>query len=166
MHISSVIWHPSNSDWIYVGTDSGIFASEDKGQTWSVTPLYNAGRGGEGPIYTEVRQLFWQPGRNRLCAATHGRGIWRSNEIKDKIYVDKDQICVPIVSICDGSFSRPYNTFQEALEAAGHGSEIIFKSSGNHEEIPASAAAVIVDKRITITLDNNGSGAPAPVVIK
>ena len=166
MHISSVIWHPSNSNWIYVGTDSGIFASDDKGQTWSVTPLYSVGLGGEGPIYTEVSELFWQPGRNRLCAATHGRGIWRSNEIKDKIYVDKDQICIPIVFNCDGSSSRPYNTFQDALEAAGHGSEIIFLSSGDHEEIPAGAAAVIADKRITITLDNNGSGAPIPVVIK
>ena len=66
----------------------------------------------------------------------------------------------------NGTIARPYNTFQEALVAAGHGSEIIFKSSGDHEEIPASAAAVIADKRITITLDNNGSGTPLPVVIK
>ena len=164
IQINSVVWHPSNTDWIYVGTDFGVLASEDKGQNWSITPLYS-GAGHEGPINTEVSELFWQPGDNKLCAATHGRGIWRSNEIKDKIYVDKDKNC-GIGFLCNGSFLNPYNTFADALVAAGHGSEIIFKSSGDHEEIPASAAAVIADKRITITLENNGSGTPLPVVIK
>ena len=81
------------------------------------------------------------------------------------LYVDKNFPC-NIGILCNGTQSFPYNTFQEALDEAEQCSEIIFLSSGDHEEIPASAAAMIADKRITITLDNNGSGTPLPVVIK
>ena len=114
-----------------------------------------------------MSELFWQGDGSTstpfyLCAATHGRGIWRSNfPILSGVYVDKNH-----TGLENGTIARPYNTFQEALVAAGHGSEIIFKSSGDHEEIPASAAAVIADKRITITLENNGTSSPLPVVIK
>ncbi len=151
IQINTIEWHPSNSNWVYVGTDFGLLASEDKGQNWSITPLYDSN---EGPVNTEISDIFWQPNSTRLCAATHGRGIWRSNAIKDEIYVDKDRNCnFPL--ICNGSFAFPYNEFQDALDAAGHGSEIIFLSSGTHDEIAANQD-ILIEKRIKITLDNGG----------
>jgi photosystem II stability/assembly factor-like uncharacterized protein len=55
-----------NHDWIYVGTEIGVFVSEDAGQTWAVP--------NSGPANVPVDELFW---RNAdLVAATFGRGLF------------------------------------------------------------------------------------------
>ena len=61
-----VTLHPQRSSWVYLGTDVGVFASEDGGTTWSPT--------NEGPADVAVRDLFWLG--CRLVAATHGRGMF------------------------------------------------------------------------------------------
>jgi hypothetical protein len=63
--------HPDNSNWLYVGTEVGIFASEDGGANWSTT--------NDGPTNCSVDQLFWMEtaGTPVLVAATHGRGIFK-----------------------------------------------------------------------------------------
>jgi photosystem II stability/assembly factor-like uncharacterized protein len=58
--------HPNRSDFIYVGTEVGVFASEDSGATWSPT--------NEGPTSCSVDELIWMD--KTLVAATHGRGIF------------------------------------------------------------------------------------------
>jgi len=58
--------HPLRSDYLYVGTEIGIFASEDAGKTWSPT--------NEGPTSCCVDDLFWTG--NSLVAVTHGRGVF------------------------------------------------------------------------------------------
>jgi outer membrane protein assembly factor BamB len=58
--------HPQNPKWLYVGTECGIFASEDGGQTWTPT--------NEGPTNCPVYQLAWMG--NSLCCASHGRGMF------------------------------------------------------------------------------------------
>lgn len=65
--VRAVTLHPNNSNWVYVGTEVGIFASEDGGATWSTS---NA-----GPANCSVDDLFWM--NNVLVAATHGRGMFR-----------------------------------------------------------------------------------------
>ncbi|MDB5051101.1 MAG: hypothetical protein JWO30_4172 [Fibrobacteres bacterium] len=52
---------------IYVGTEIGVFASENRGGTWSP--------GNDGPANASVDELFWVG--NKLTAATHGRGMFR-----------------------------------------------------------------------------------------
>lgn len=64
--IYCVAIHPENSDWIYLGTETGIFASEDGGLTWAPN--------NEGPTNCVVYQLAWLG--NTLCCATHGRGAF------------------------------------------------------------------------------------------
>jgi hypothetical protein len=63
--------NPENSDWLYVGTEIGVFASEDGGATWHVP--------NDGPANVPVDELFWMNGR--LVAATHGRGIFRTESL-------------------------------------------------------------------------------------
>lgn len=65
--IRSVAIHPTRSLFVYLGTEVGLFASEDGGQSWSPT--------NEGPTNAPVDQLFWNG--NFLLAATHGRGMWQ-----------------------------------------------------------------------------------------
>lgn len=59
--------HPRKASLLYVGTEVGIFASQDGGATWSPT--------NEGPANVSVSDLFWS-GEVLYCA-THGRGMYR-----------------------------------------------------------------------------------------
>ena len=64
--IRAVAIHPQQADWFYAGTEVGVFASEDRGATWSPT--------NEGPANVSVDDLFWMG--ERLICVTHGRGLW------------------------------------------------------------------------------------------
>jgi photosystem II stability/assembly factor-like uncharacterized protein len=64
--VRSLVIHPQNSDWLYVGTEVGVFASEDGGQTWGLPH--------DGPANVSVDELFWMG--TTLVAATHGRGLF------------------------------------------------------------------------------------------
>jgi hypothetical protein len=59
--------HPRNPKFLYLGTETGLFASEDAGETWKPTD--------SGPCFTSVDGLFWI--KNTLYAVTHGRGLFR-----------------------------------------------------------------------------------------
>jgi hypothetical protein len=65
----SVAVNPTNANWIYLGTELGVFASEDAGQTWRVPQ--------DGPANVPVDELFVMG--DRLVAATHGRGVFRAS---------------------------------------------------------------------------------------
>ena len=58
--------HPRKSAFVYLGTEVGVFASEDGGATWSAT--------NEGPTNCSVDDLFWM--NETLVAVTHGRGMF------------------------------------------------------------------------------------------
>jgi hypothetical protein len=59
--------HPAKPDFLYAGTEVGVFASEDGGASWTPT--------NQGPANVSVEQLFWSG--KALYAATHGRGMYR-----------------------------------------------------------------------------------------
>ena len=59
--------HPRKTAFIYLGTEVGLFASEDAGATWSPT--------NEGPTNCSVDDLFWMG--EALVSATHGRGMFK-----------------------------------------------------------------------------------------
>lgn len=65
--IYTVEVHPNVSNWIYVGTTIGLFASEDGGTNWQVAPS-------DGPSNAPVNQLSWMG--NTLLSITHGRGVF------------------------------------------------------------------------------------------
>jgi len=67
--IRSLLIHPVRPDFLYVGTEVGIFASEDAGATWQLPH--------GGPANVSVDELFWSNGS--LTAATHGRGFYTTN---------------------------------------------------------------------------------------
>ncbi len=65
--VRSLVLAPFNSSFLYVGTDVGVFASDDGGASWSP--------GNVGAANVSVDELFWM-GRY-LVAATHGRGLFK-----------------------------------------------------------------------------------------
>jgi hypothetical protein len=58
--------NPANSNFLYAGTEVGIFASSDGGATWSLPH--------DGPSNVSVDELFFMG--TTLVAVTHGRGMF------------------------------------------------------------------------------------------
>lgn len=67
--VRSITRHPSKPAWLYVGTEAGVFTSENGGTTWFAT--------NDAPANVSVDELFWLDGAT-LVAATHGRGMFRT----------------------------------------------------------------------------------------
>jgi hypothetical protein len=127
IQVNTVRFHPLNDNWVYVGTDLGVLASEDKGLTWNVTPRF---AGNDGPRNVAVDELFWQ-GTEYLIAATHGRGMFRAR-ILQTVYVDINNN-----GFQDGTLQFPYHTIQQGVDAAGNGSNISIKT-GTYPQAPVT----------------------------
>ena len=125
IQVNTIKVHPSNGNYIYVGTDMGVFASQDKGLNWSVTAHYPDN---EGPVNTEVSELFWQ-GDEFLIAATHGRGMFRTETPLVNVYVDGNASPGG-----NGSQSDPFNNIYNAEHTRGPGSNMIIET-GNYQII-------------------------------
>jgi hypothetical protein len=65
--VRAVAIHPRRSTHVYLGTEVGVFASDDAGAHWSPT--------NEGPANCSVDDLIWMG--ETLVAVTHGRGMFR-----------------------------------------------------------------------------------------
>ena len=69
--IRGIARHPTNASWIYVGTEVGVFSSENGGGSWSTT--------NDGPGAVSVDELFFAGTTTTLVAATHGRGMFQAS---------------------------------------------------------------------------------------
>ncbi len=69
--INGLARHPDRSDFLYVGTEVGIFATADGGATWSAN--------NEGPADASVDELVFLHNSATLLAATHGRGLFTAD---------------------------------------------------------------------------------------
>ncbi|WP_138733757.1 WD40/YVTN/BNR-like repeat-containing protein [Modestobacter excelsi] len=65
--VRAVAVHPGQPQLVYLGTEVGLFASDDAGGHWSPT--------NEGPANVSVDDLIWMD--ETLVAVTHGRGMFR-----------------------------------------------------------------------------------------
>jgi hypothetical protein len=65
--IRTIQRHPLHPYYLYLGTDHGIYASENAGASWFPA--------NEGPADVRVTQLFWK-NNSTLVAATMGRGMF------------------------------------------------------------------------------------------
>lgn len=144
IQVNTVKFHPLNPDWVYIGTDLGVFASEDKGITWSALPVFASN---EGPVNVEVAELFWQ-GIDKLVAATHGRGMFRTT-IQSGIFVD-----VSNPNPGNGTFDNPFQKIEDGIIAQLNGTPLYIKG-GTYQQGP-----VIFNKRGKIWILNG------PVIIK
>jgi hypothetical protein len=129
VHVNTITFHPSDPNLVYVGTDIGVFTSDDKGITWNKIS--------DGPVYTEVAHLFWQG--DNLIAATHGRGMWRTKPIL-QVYVDRTN-----TGYEDGTYAHPYNTIKEGVAGANSHGTITIRG-GEYNE----TGDIIIDKPVDL----------------
>ena len=66
-----LVLDPANTARLYIGTDLGVFASNDGGASWAVENT------GFANVFTEALALQVENGVTRLYAFTHGRSAWR-----------------------------------------------------------------------------------------
>jgi len=84
--VNVLVINPEDSNQLYVGTDIGVFRSDDGGTNW-VSESNNLPR---VPVFDMAFQGPNNPnGRGPLRIATHGRGIW---ELDEPVPVDKDLV--------------------------------------------------------------------------
>lgn len=156
MQVNTVTRHPNVKEWVYVGTDVGVFASEDNGFTWSVNPIHSFGsqpnQANEGPVFTEVTDLFWKyesfGQAYFLYAATFGRGIWHTEYVLEEAFVDKNTTS----TFQWGTRPHPVKRFIEGVEVGqNRGTEVIILQTGDgvYEEIGTTPR--VFDKRVLIT---------------
>jgi len=72
--IRTIAIHATRPNQVYVGTEVGIFTSDDGGDSWDFA--------NNGPANVSVDELVWAD-TDILYAATHGRGIFRANVRED-----------------------------------------------------------------------------------
>ncbi len=152
LHINTITWHPDVGSWAYVGTDMGVFASENNGNDWSVQPAHGSS---EGPVNTEITHLqFTQNntfGNHWLVATTFGRGLWKTKYVvREEVYVDED--CT--VNCGLGTENLPFTTIEEAEEQQAHGQRWTIDAGlypiSNKVVIDKNINAIQVDGKVTI----------------
>ncbi len=78
-----------NKDLLFLGTEQGLFATLDGGETWFRMKNHI-------PEYAMVRDIQIQPQTNDLVIATHGRGIMVINDISPIRGLTKEMVDNPV----------------------------------------------------------------------
>ena len=90
--VRTIAVNPARPNRIYVGTEIGIFASDDAGATWQLPQ--------GGPANVSVDELFFNNGV--LLAATHGRGMYK---IRTPLYASPKCYQPTTVCSCAGEWN-------------------------------------------------------------
>ncbi len=69
--VHSLVVDPGNTARLFVGTDVGVFSSDDRGATWAVENT------GFANVITEALAVENVGATSHVFAFTHGRGVWR-----------------------------------------------------------------------------------------
>jgi photosystem II stability/assembly factor-like uncharacterized protein len=153
--VRSLAVHPDNSNWLYVGTEVGVFASEDGGSTWSLPT--------DGPANVSVDELFWMG--KKLVAVTHGRGMFEADTSSSPgdTTAPTVQSSVPIPNKTGVKRGANINiTFSEEMDqntlfySPGLSNAEVYRenSDGSFTFIPAAAAFSTDGKTITLNPNN------------
>ncbi|MGH8553933.1 MAG: hypothetical protein ACRERS_11620, partial [Methylococcales bacterium] len=130
--------NPANNNFLYVGTEVGIFASEDAGATWQLPQ--------GGPALVSVDELFLYQGD--LLAATHGRGIYTTRA---------PVLDLPVCGGGGGSGGCPPGFCGQAPSACCRLGDWECSCTWNNGQVPTQNDDVAVYCPITV----NGGGATA-----
>src|SRR5207237_353082 len=97
---------------IYVGTEVGVFSSEDAGATWFTT--------NDAPANVSVDELFWLD-KATLVAATHGRGMFSVVALSSPVRGDFNGDGKADILWRNFATGQNYVYLMDALNIAGEG---------------------------------------------
>lgn len=152
LHVNKLLWHNSENAWLYAGTDMGIFATENNGQNWNVSP--NIAGISDGPVFTEITNLEWgSPGAatgfSELYVTTYGRGMedkwsckrWGCLQRRKPFWCINDRL------------NDPFDNIEDAESVKAHGQTWHFDAPISplfKTEYPVPSGGVLLDKRIGV----------------
>lgn len=121
--VRSLVINPINSNFLYAGTEIGIFTSEDGGANWNASQ--------DGPANVSVDELFFRAD-STLYAATHGRGVYRTSA---PVFVPPQ-----VTTTNDSGFGSLRNAIIGTSMVTGTTKKILFNipSSGVHTITPTT----------------------------
>ena len=125
--VYSLVIAPHAGNFLYLGTEVGVFASSDYGGTWSPN--------NDGPANVQVRELSWMS--TTLIAATHGRGCY---SIRPLVWVDFNYTG----TAQDGTYESPFKTLAQGISAVSPGGNILIRSAGSTSEKPMLAKPMTI----------------------
>ncbi|WP_196139886.1 hypothetical protein [Aliikangiella sp. G2MR2-5] len=153
--VRTIAIKPDETSMIYVGTEVGIFASENGGTSWSLE--------NDGPANVSVDELVWGDA-NTLYAATHGRGIFRIN-IAGLSFTTKENVALSSVqqsntqtitgltgptslSITNGEFSIGCDgTFSSETTTVSNDQTICLRHTASSEYLTVTTTLVTLGAR-------------------
>src|SRR5262249_38854505 len=171
--IETIAIHPNNSRWLYVGTEVGVFSSEDGGATWNVPQ--------EGPANVSVKELFWIG--TTLYAATFGRGMYKvdiptaskgalacytltalaDDDSRGGVIADVQPNCTGATQYTAGSVvhlrARPHKPYSFASWSSGETSRTLTVTTDRDRTVSAQFAATAACFPFTMTITPAGSGS-------
>ncbi|OAI41772.1 hypothetical protein AYO41_01415 [Verrucomicrobia bacterium SCGC AG-212-E04] len=159
--IYGMVIRPDDSNTLFAGTDVGVFASEDRGVTWSTTNL--------GPSFASVSEILFVG--SDLFIVTHGRGVFSY-----PVLPPPPDITPPTLTITpDGtvtnaspvnfrfSFSEPVVGFSSASISVTGGTKGTMTGSGANYTLPVTP--LISGNTLTVSVPSNsaqdGAGNPS-----
>lgn len=147
--VRSVVRHPKNRDWLYVGTEVGTFASTDGGVSWSTTS--------EGPGTVSVDELFWFDA-NTLVAATHGRSMFQATIPADARAPTVTTGAATVVAANSATVNGTASSNGASSAVRVHyGASTAYGKT--RTATPSPIAADASDAKVSVTLDGLACGA-------
>ncbi|MCA8970542.1 MAG: PD40 domain-containing protein [Planctomycetes bacterium] len=113
--VHAIAVHPLTPDWLYVGTEAGLFVSTNGGRDWSTS--------NEGPANVVVDHLVFRG--NRLYAFTHGRGVYSA-------HADTPEDTDTVVRASVTSFEVEGNAGSFAASIDAEGRRVVFHSDASN----------------------------------
>lgn len=132
---------PTNANLLFVGSSVAVYASIDKGATWS--------RFMSGMPTVPIYDLKIHPRDHELIASTHGRGIWVAD-------ITPLQQMTPTVLAADAYLFAPHTAYQW-----GEGPTLMASGNGNAQaffQVPSPAYGADIWYRV-------GAGGGSPRII-
>jgi hypothetical protein len=120
--IFSLARHPLNANWLYAGTEVGLFTSQDGGTTWSTS--------NDGPANVEIADLAWRD-NTTIIAATHGRGMFLASSCGNQ-------------PVKNPGIPAYYWTIQSAYDAAGYSQTIQMQTGDFGEDLTLANANPVI----------------------
>jgi len=145
--VRSIVRHPTRSDYLYVGTEVGLFTSEDGGSSWLAT--------NNGPATVPVDQLFWYD-PTRLVAVTHGRGMFMAKIVLGPC----EQVSRPLYAYrwslvsfpCDTGDNTIDDLLSPALGTYGDDADwVMYEQTGSDDYIGTNTQKRMMESNDTLT---------------
>ncbi len=109
--VRSLVIHPFLPNWLYVGTEIGVFTTTDGGVNWKAT--------NDGPTNTSVDELFWVG--TTLVSATHGRGMFKVTPATSVVFLSGSILTVSDAAGNNNGIIEPGETISLQIKLTNNG---------------------------------------------